>query len=86
MSKPNAPPDRVIAYNTRVGLIFFSIYLILYSAFVYLSAFRGDLMARPAVAGVNLAVIYGFVLIIGAFVLAMIYMFLCKTEGRTTGK
>jgi uncharacterized membrane protein (DUF485 family) len=72
--------DGLISYNARLGLILFFVYLIFYAAFVYLSAFRGDLMAQPALAGVNLAVVYGFALILGAFLLAMVYMFLCKGE------
>ena len=76
--------DRAISYNARVGLILFFLYLIFYALFVYLSAFRGDLMAQPALAGVNLAVVYGFGLIFGAFVLALVYMFLCRKENGTT--
>jgi uncharacterized membrane protein (DUF485 family) len=80
MSNDNSANDGIISYNARLGLILFFIYLIFYAAFVYLSAFRGDLMAQPALAGVNLAVVYGFALILGAFLLAVIYMFLCRRE------
>ena len=34
----------------------------------------------PGGGGVNFAIVYGFGLIVGAFVLAVIYMFLCKPE------
>ena len=74
--------DRAISYNARVGLILFFLYLIFYALFVYLSAFRGDLMAQPALAGVNLAVVYGFALIVGAFLLALVYMILCRKRER----
>jgi uncharacterized membrane protein (DUF485 family) len=84
MSTENSSSDRAISHNARLGLVLFFIYLIFYAAFVYLSAFRGDLMAQPALAGVNLAVVYGFALIFGAFVLAMVYMFLCRKENGTT--
>ena len=84
MSNDDSPADRAISYNARVGLILFFVYLIFYAAFVYLSAFRGDLMAQPALAGVNLAVVYGFALILGAFLLALVYMILCRKENGTT--
>ena len=35
---------------------------------------------RADLAGVNLAVVYGFALILGAFVLALAYMILCRAE------
>ena len=38
--------------------------------------FAPGLMARPVFAGVNLAITYGLGLILGAVVLAMLYMFL----------
>ena len=80
MLENNTSTDRAISYNARLGLILFFIYLIFYATFVYLSAFRGDLMAQPALAGVNLAVVYGFALILGAFLLALVYLFLCRRE------
>jgi uncharacterized membrane protein (DUF485 family) len=67
-------------YNARVGLLLFAVYLVLYGGFIYLSAFKREVMARPSVGGMNLAIVYGFALIIAAFVLAVVYMFLCKPE------
>jgi uncharacterized membrane protein (DUF485 family) len=75
-------PTRAAVYNARLGLVLFFLYLAIYGAFVYLSAFRPQLMAQPALAGVNLAVVYGFGLILGAFVLAILYMALCKSESE----
>jgi uncharacterized membrane protein (DUF485 family) len=72
--------SRATSYNARLGLWLFALYLALYAAFVYLSAFRNDFMARPVLGGVNLAVVYGFGLIFAAFVLAVLYMLLCRDE------
>ncbi len=47
------------------------------------SAFAPDLMARAPFGGLNLAVLYGFFLIIAALVLALIYMALCRPLGRS---
>ena len=66
-----------IARNARIGLVLFVIYVVFYAAFVWLSAFRPAVMAKPFIGGVNLAVCYGLGLIIAAFVLAIIYMLLC---------
>jgi uncharacterized membrane protein (DUF485 family) len=64
---------QTIARNVRLGLILFVIYVLFYGGFVALSAFAPGVMARD-VGGVNLAIVYGFALILAAFVLALIYM------------
>ena len=69
-----------IARNARIGLWLFAVYVVLYGGFMVLNAFYPQRMAQPALAGVNLAVTYGFVLIIGAFVLALLYMFLVRAR------
>lgn len=68
------------SHNARVGLVLFVVYLILYGGFVFLNAFNADLMEITPIAGVNLAILYGFGLIIAALVLALIYGMLCKSE------
>jgi uncharacterized membrane protein (DUF485 family) len=67
-------------FNARVGLLLFAVYLVLYGGFIYLSAFRREVMARASVGGMNLAIVYGLALIVAAFVLAVLYMFLCRPE------
>jgi uncharacterized membrane protein (DUF485 family) len=67
-----------VARNARIGLWLFAVYLLLYGGFMALNAFYPQRMAQPALAGVNLAVTYGLVLIVGAFVLALVYMFLVR--------
>jgi uncharacterized membrane protein (DUF485 family) len=72
--------DHAIAKNARLGLVLFFFYLLFYGTFVYLSAFNGDFMARQVFAGVNVAIVYGFALIIVAIVLALIYLQSCHPE------
>ena len=91
---PSAPPQRTEIFhsaaearNARIGLWLFAVYVILYGGFMVLNAFFPQRMAVPFLAGVNLAVTYGLLLIVGAFVLAMLYMFLVRggddrAEGR----
>ena len=69
-----------MARNARVGLILFGIYLVLYGGFVLLNAFSPTTMEATPIAGVNLAILYGFGLILAAIVLSLIYGFLCRIE------
>ena len=71
-----------VSRNARVGLALFCVYLALYGGFMALNAFWPHVMGRPAFAGVNLAVTYGLALIIGAFVLAVVYMFLVRRRAE----
>ena len=72
----------VVAHNTKMGVALFIVYVIFYGGFVALSAFRYDTMAQPLFAGVNLAVMYGFALILAALALALIYMKLCRKTSK----
>jgi len=74
-----------IARNARIGLILFVIYVLFYAAFVWLSAFRPAAMGEPFIGGVNLAVCYGIGLIIAAFVMAIIYMLICRDADDAEG-
>ncbi len=69
--------------NARLGLVLFSLYLILYAIFVYLTAFRPDVMEWTPSGGPNLAILYGFGLIVAAIVLAMIYGWACTWMARS---
>ena len=59
--------------STRLGLFLFGLYLALYGGFVLLAAFAPQAMEATPLAGVNLAIWYGFGLIGAAIVLALIY-------------
>ena len=61
------------ARTSRLGWILFSVYLILYAGFVLLNAFAPAAMEATPLGGLNLAILYGFGLIIGAFILAVLY-------------
>ncbi len=78
-----ASPER--HYNTRLGLSLFVVYLLLYVGFVLVNAFAANVMDTTVVAGLNLAIVYGFGLIITALVMALLYGLLCKTETTSSG-
>lgn len=86
-SNPAAGDDRpeVSAANARAGLVLFFIYLAFYAGFVGLAAFAPAAMGRPVLAGVNLAITYGMCLILGAFVVAALYMWACARNARLYG-
>jgi uncharacterized membrane protein (DUF485 family) len=64
--------------NTRLGIILFGVYLLFYGGFVLLAAFAPQAMEQTPLAGVNLAIWYGFGLIVAALVLALIYGWACR--------
>jgi uncharacterized membrane protein (DUF485 family) len=66
------------ARRARLGLILFAFYLVLYGGFVLLNAFAPAWMEQTPLFGVNLAVLYGLALIVSAFVLALVYDWLCR--------
>ena len=68
-------PDLDPVPANRIGLALFAGYCLLYGGFIGLAAFKPSWLAAQTGAGVNVAVVYGFVLIIAAFALAVIYLF-----------
>jgi uncharacterized membrane protein (DUF485 family) len=72
----------ISAANSRAGLALFFLYLAFYAGFVGLAAFSPGTMARPALAGVNLAICFGLGLIFAAFVVAALYMAACAYNAR----
>ncbi|MCE9525220.1 MAG: DUF485 domain-containing protein [Planctomycetales bacterium] len=66
------------ARNSRTGLWLFAVYLAAYVVFVVMAAYAPGTMGQPTPLGPNVAIVYGFGLIFGAVLLAMVYMFLCK--------
>lgn len=57
----------------------FVVYLAFYLGFVLINAFRPAWMEWVALAGLNLAIVYGFGLIVAALLLALVYGFACRT-------
>ena len=80
----NTSPSSSRQYNSRLGLILFAFYLLLYLGFVFINAFAADWMEKIVLAGLNLAIVYGFALIVIALLLAGIYGLLCRAEPSET--
>ncbi len=75
---PKVKDDAASAYKTRVGLILFALYGLVYVGFVAINTINPAAMGQVVFAGLNLAVIYGFGLIILAIVMGLIYNVLCS--------
>lgn len=75
--------QHLIRRNSRYGLVLFSIYLASYTIFVLINTFKPQLMDVLPWSGVSLAVLYGLGLIGAAFVLAVIYVWLCRSARAT---
>lgn len=75
--------DNAQEYKTALGIKMFFVYTIVYIIFVAINVMNPTAMESIVFAGLNLAVVYGFGLIIFALVLAMIYNHFCtKAEDR----
>ncbi len=68
--------------NSRLGLRLFALYASCYAAFVLTNAFAADAMDWTPIAGLNLAILSGFGLIVLALVLALIYGVAASREPR----
>lgn len=80
---PEAGVDAASTYKTQVGLILFLIYGAVYASFVVINTFNPTAMGQIVFAGLNLAIVYGFGLIILAIVMGLIYNVICtRAEDR----
>jgi len=72
--------DYGIEFKTRLGVLMFIIYAAFYAGFVVINVTWPTLMEVTVIFGLNLAVTYGFALIIVALILAIIYNHLCTKK------
>jgi uncharacterized membrane protein (DUF485 family) len=75
--------DPAFLYKRRLGAWMFMLYAIIYAGFVVVNLTSPGLMEKTIVGGLNLAVVYGFGLIVFALILALIYNRAC---GRREAK
>ena len=81
-------PDPASAYKTRLGLWMFAAYVLVYAGFVALRLAWPETMSTKIIFGLNLAIVYGFGLIIIAMIQALVYNHLCtrREEAMATGE
>lgn len=82
----DSSPDNASGYKMRIGMYMFILYATVYFGFVVINILKPLLMEKIIFLGLNLAVVYGFGLIIFALLLALIYNLLClKKETLLNG-
>lgn len=72
--------DPASPYKTKIGAQMFLGYALIYAIFVAINVTRPNWMKAIVCWGLNLAVVYGFFLIVFALVLALIYNRLCSAK------
>ena len=69
--------DNAAKIKTKIGMWMFIIYTLVYSGFILITVLNPSLMGTN-IGNLNLAIVYGFGLIVFALVLALIYNRLCS--------
>ena len=69
--------DKATEYKARLGIYMFIVYCIVYAGFVAINTVSPKAMRVIIFAGLNLACVYGFGLIILAIVMGLIYNAMC---------
>ena len=68
--------DHAAALKFRIGISMFTIYTLVYAGFIFINVAKPKLM-KIDIGSLNLAIVYGFGLIVLALVLAVIYNHIC---------
>lgn len=82
LHEPAAPAgkDPASEFKKRIGVRMFIAYGIVYAGFVLINTFVPKLMGLPVAFGLNLAVTYGFSLILLAIISGLIYNSICTKK------
>ncbi len=75
-----AGKDPAGPYKVRLGIRMFIFYSLFYASFVAINLISPQAMATIVLAGLNLATVYGFSLIIVALIEALIYDWMCRKK------
>lgn len=75
--------DKAAEKKAKLGVKMFFAYTLVYSGFVVIGLTKPELMGFKLISGQNLAIIYGFGLIVLAIVMGFIYNYFCtKMEDK----
>lgn len=69
--------DKASSAKSKVGLSLLFVYCLIYIGFVAINTMAPAIMETQVFAGLNLAVVYGFGLIILAIVMGLVYNLIC---------
>lgn len=71
--------DKASKKKASLGVKLFFIYLLIYAGFVLIGLISPELMGKRIAFGLNLAIVYGFGLIILAVIMGWIYHMVCSS-------
>ena len=74
-------PDKSEGYKTKLGFIMFVVYTIVYFVFIIIAVTNPQMLGND-VGSLNLAITYGFGIIILAIILALIYNWACSNKEK----
>ena len=79
--------DHAAPKKAKLGIILFFVYTLIYAGFVIIGLTKPELMGMEIVGEQNIAIVYGFGLIILAIVMGFIYNYFCtRMENRMNKK
>ncbi|MCX7023930.1 MAG: DUF485 domain-containing protein [Spirochaetes bacterium] len=81
-----AEKDPAFSYKKRLGVALFAVYALIYAAFIAINVIEPKIMETILPGGLNLAVVYGFGLIVFAFLLALAYSAMCSRREKALEK
>ncbi|MDW7656859.1 MAG: DUF485 domain-containing protein [Bacillota bacterium] len=77
--------DSSVHYKSRLGVIMFLIYALVYSSFIFVNVVFPQWMKKD-VGSLNVAIVFGVGLIVFAIILAFIYNHLCTLAERKSDR
>ncbi len=72
--------DRASEYKARLGIYLFIFYVLVYAGFIVINVMSPKTMGIIVMAGLNLACVYGFGLILLAIIMGVIYNHMCTKK------
>jgi len=76
-SSVNIGTDHAAPKKAKLGVILFIVYTLIYAGFVVIGLTKPELMGFELLGGQNIAIIYGFGLIVLAIVMGFVYNYFC---------
>ncbi|MFA5848571.1 MAG: hypothetical protein A2X18_04895 [Bacteroidetes bacterium GWF2_40_14] len=73
----NTGTDKAAAKKAKLGVKMFFVYTLVYSGFVLIGLTKPEIMGLELIGGQNIAIIYGFGLIVLAIIMGFVYNYFC---------
>ncbi|MCG8568607.1 MAG: DUF485 domain-containing protein [Spirochaetes bacterium] len=78
--------DKAFAVKQKLGIVLFLVYCVIYTGFVLINTLSPVVMEIIVFFGLNLAVVYGFGLILLAIIMGLIYNAICNKAEKELNK